>query len=178
MSDLQKYEVALDVFYQEDHATVGFVLFEDHNSAQAFKTGHIHCQKVAPYISGQFYRRELPCLLQALSVIQDPIKLIYVDANVWLDHGKMGMGKYLYDALEGQVPVIGISKSCFKEDTDVIRAVKRPSSKHPLYVSSVGIHLDDACEKVRSMHGAYRLPAMIKLADQICRETASSIVQS
>lgn len=169
LSELISYQVAFDVHYYDNFAIVGFVLFENELSSEPYKTGQIRCDSVEPYISGQFYKRELPCLLKAVEEIKEQINLIYIDANVWLDDDKKGLGKYLFDSINHTIPVIGVSKSCFNKETELIRPVHRQSSKNPLYVSSVGIELENACEKVKMMNGDFRLPKMIKLADSVCR---------
>jgi len=168
------YRVAFDVHYYEDFAIVGYVLFEDEQSSEPFKVGQVRCDSVAPYISGQFYKRELPCLLKAIEDIEVPIGLIYIDANVWLGKDRKGLGKYLFDSIGQNIPVIGVSKSCFNTDTELIRPVYRKSSKKPLYVSAIGIELENACEKVKTMNGEFRLPKMIKLADSVCRGTIAN----
>ena len=78
-------QISLDVkYHNDDYAVIGYVLFEAHQSAEAIQTGQVVHQGVAPYESGQFYKRELPCLLHALSEVPYPLSLIYIDANVWL----------------------------------------------------------------------------------------------
>jgi len=87
-----KYQVTFDVHYYEDFAFVAYVLFENEHSSEPFKTGKIRCDNIKPYVPGQFYKRELPCLLKALEAIEEPINLIYVDANVWLGDEKSAQG--------------------------------------------------------------------------------------
>jgi len=166
----ESYQVAFDVYYSKDFAIVGYVLFKDEYSSIPYKTGQVQCFDIQPYVPGQFYKRELPCLLTAMAQIDERISLIYIDANVWLSRNKKGLGKYLYDSLEPKTPVIGISKSFYSDETDVIVPVRRLSSIKPLYISSIGIDLNLACEKVKQMNGKYRLPEMIKLADKESRK--------
>lgn len=169
----KSYQVAFDVFYEDNSAMVGYVIFENALSAAPYKTGQLLCDNILPYESGAFYKRELPCILKAINAIEEKISLLYIDANVWLGKDKKGLGKLLHDALNQTIPVIGISKSCYNKDTELIKPVIRPSSTKPLYVSTIGIALDDACDMVSSMVGAYRLPKMIKLADTMSRSTIS-----
>jgi len=86
-----------------------------------------------------------------------------------LDRDQKGLGAYLYESLSQKIPVIGISKSLFNSHTDFIQSVYRPSSAKPLYISAIGIALKEACKKVETMYGLYRLPEMIKRADTLCR---------
>ncbi|MBO6515717.1 MAG: endonuclease V [Bacteroidia bacterium] len=166
------YQVALDVKYEDDNATIGYVVFEDENSLSPITEGTAQHEGVAPYVPGSFYQRELPCLLTAIDLIEEAIGLIYIDANVWLGDTEPGLGKHLYDALHGSIPIIGVSKSAYNRTTNRIQPVLRPSSSNPLYVSSVGIDLNDACLKIQQMAGSYRLPDMIKRADVLSRSEA------
>jgi len=80
------YHVAFDVYYYEDHAIIGYVLFENEQSATPYKSGQIKHSGILPYESGKFYKRELPCLLTALDHIEEPISLIYIDAKFgWIE---------------------------------------------------------------------------------------------
>lgn len=176
MNTLVYYQVAFDVYYYENFAIVGYVLFENEQSFEPFKTGQVRCDSIEPYISGEFYKRELPCLLKAIQEIKEPISLIYIDANVWLGKDKKGLGKYLFDSIDQNIPIIGVSKSCFNKKTELIQPVYRKSSKKPLYVSSIGIDIENACKKIQLMSGEFRLPKMIKLADSVCRSTIANNV--
>ena len=40
--------------------------------------------RVEPYEPGQFYKRELPCLLAVLRRVREPVDLVVVDGFVWL----------------------------------------------------------------------------------------------
>ena len=67
------------------------------------------------YISGQFYKRELPCILQIFSKVKEPIEVLVIDGYVWLDGKRMpGLGAYLYRALDEQVKIVGVAKNAFK----------------------------------------------------------------
>ena len=55
---------------------------------------------VAAYVPGQFYRRELPCLLAVFGLVRQPLEIILIDGYVWLDaQGMPGLGGHLFDAL-------------------------------------------------------------------------------
>jgi len=73
----------LDVQYNNNEnamvACIGFKNFED-NEPYYSKTHFI--EQINPYVSGEFYKRELPCLLEALKDLDD-IELIIVDGYVW-----------------------------------------------------------------------------------------------
>lgn len=124
---------------------------------------------VVPYESGKFYRRELPCLLRVLEDVRVPILAILIDGYVWLsDEGEPGLGAYLYEALGSSTPVIGVAKSRFLTARSVTE-VMRGRSMHPLYVTAVGIDGEEAAQHVRKMHGPFRVPTLIRKADQLGR---------
>ena len=163
------YQACFDVKYYVDFAIIGYVLFEDIHSTTAFKTGQFRHEKIEPYISGEFYKRELPCLLTAINQINDKISLIYIDGNVWLGDNLKGLGYYLYESLGSQVPVIGISKTSFHNSDRYVIPVVRPNSIKPIFVSAIGIETEEATKMVLEMTGEYRLPTMIKLADTMSK---------
>ncbi|MBN1843541.1 MAG: endonuclease V, partial [Deltaproteobacteria bacterium] len=51
----------------------------------------------------------------------------------------------------------------------------RGGSIHPLYVTSAGVDLQKASEKIRTMHGAHRIPTLLKRVDLLAREKAQQI---
>ena len=48
-------------------------------------------------------------------------------------------------------------------------AVVRGESKKPLYVTARGIDQTAAARWVEQMHGAYRIPTLLKLVDRLVR---------
>ena len=91
---------------------------------------------VEPYVPGQFFKRELPCLLAVLEKVREPIDQIVVDGFVSLGD-KPGLGFHLWEALDRKVAVIGVAKNHFRYATPV--EVVRGSSKRPLYVTAADI---------------------------------------
>lgn len=127
--------------------------------------------EVAPYEPGQFYKRELPCLLAVLQTLPTPPAVCVVDGYVWLgDESKPGLGAHLFNALSGTFPVIGVAKTRFAGAEPVAEVAHGAiETTRPLYVSAVGIPLADAAEHVKKMHGTFRLPTLIKRVDSLCR---------
>ncbi|WP_218965971.1 hypothetical protein [Snodgrassella communis] len=71
---------------------------------------------IAPYQSGQFYRQELPCIMALLDKIGlSTISTIVIDGYVHLADGKIGLGGYLYHALDKTIPIIGVAKKNLAE---------------------------------------------------------------
>jgi deoxyinosine 3'endonuclease (endonuclease V) len=96
--------------------------------------------------------------------------IIIVDGYVTLDNdGKIGLGGYLYNALDNKIPVIGIAKNGFAAEDNKRREVFRGESKTPLFVTSQGIDVDEIKKAVEDMSGAYRIPTLLKKLDQLTR---------
>lgn len=129
---------------------------------------------VSEYIPGEFYKRELPCILSLLDKIKgeiDEISCIIVDGFVYLDDDKKaGLGKHLYDSLEGKIPVIGVAKTNFATVQNEKKELKRGASETPLYISSVGIDIETATDLIKKMHGNYRIPTLLKKVDTLTRQ--------
>ena len=159
----------MDVHYLDDHAISAGILFSDLKCDQTILEKTVQIQDIQPYESGQFYKRELPCLTALIDSLEEMPELFIVDSFVYLDADrKPGMGAYLYEHYKGRVPVIGVAKNGFK-DNKVFREVYRGESKKPLYVTSAGIPLDEAGEMIRKMHGDFRFPTLLKKVDGLCR---------
>lgn len=161
--------LAVDVQYSEDNAKVAGVEFENWHSDKSQKEYVSLFEGVADYEPGNFFKRELPCILRLLSEHNLTPDCIIVDGFVFLDgYSKAGLGKHLFDALNGKTVVIGVAKKRFK-DIDMSFAVYRGGSQKPIYVTSIGTDLELATENIYNMHGKHRLPTLLKRVDQICR---------
>ncbi|MET1256382.1 endonuclease V [Aliikangiella maris] len=159
--------LAIDVDYRGSNAHVAGVSFSDWNDKA--KTYESTVSGIEDYVSGEFYKRELPCILSLLKEHELSPDCIFVDGYVHLDEGKPGLGKYLYEALNKEVVVIGVAKNP-RGNTMKENEVFRGDSKKPLYVTSEGIDLHRAKKIVEDMDGPFRIPKLIKLADSLCRQ--------
>lgn len=165
----------LDVHYKEGQetdavtATVAGIRFEGIKQSRILNEYTVEVNDVAPYESGQFYKREMPCLLALINQIDEPFDAIIIDGYVFLDGvSKAGLGKYLYDNLSNKKPIIGIAKNHFY-DIPEDYAVWRGISKHPLYVTSIGIEIKKAKEMISRMDGDNRMPKMVTYVDKLGR---------
>jgi deoxyribonuclease V len=95
-----------------------------------------------------------------------------IDGYVSLGTGP-GLGQHLFEALGGEIAIIGVAKSKFagSSGTEILRG----RSRRPLYITSVGIERRAACERIRSMHGPHRIPTLLKQVDQVARAHARKI---
>ena len=161
--------VALDVHYDEvkHKGTASAVVFEHWEDSIPFASYVADCSNIQPYVAGEFFKRELPCLLAVLAMVKEPLTLAIVDSYVAL--GELpGMGMRLWEALEKKIPVVGVAKTRFR--SAICTEVFRGASKTPLYVTAVGINSVEAAENVRKMHGSFRMPTMLTLADAVARK--------
>jgi deoxyribonuclease V len=158
----------LDVQYQDTTACAAGIVFRDWLDAKALEEKVIQLADIQPYESGQFFRRELPCLMAILQRLPK-IGIVIVDGYVWLEgEGKPALGACLYDALAGQATVIGVAKTKFRGAHGVCE-ITRGRSRRPLFISAAGMHPEEAAKHVRSMDGDYRIPTLLARADYLCR---------
>jgi deoxyribonuclease V len=160
----------VDVDYRDPGAVAACVLFRAWEDATAAAELVERIGAVAEYVPGQFYRRELPCLLAVLARVPGPLAAVVVDSYVWLqDEQTPGLGGHLFAALGGRVPVIGVAKTRFAS-AGTAREVCRGASRRPLYVTAAGMDPDEAAARVAAMHGPFRLPTLLQRVDRLCRE--------
>jgi deoxyribonuclease V len=162
--------LAVDVHYHEDCAQVAGILFWDWRDVWPAAERGLECEAAGAYQPGEFFRRELPCIERLLQEINEPLECIVVDGFVYLGRERRaGLGKYVFDALNGQVPVIGVAKTAYR-DTPKTTQVFRGRSKRPLYVTAAGISDELARECILTMHGEHRIPTLLQRVDRLCRQ--------
>jgi deoxyribonuclease V len=162
----------LDVGYKGAGARAACVLADSWESASPNSTYVQDIDAVERYEPGNFFRRELPCLLSALRLLPSLPDTAVVDGYVWLSSKRRpGLGAYLYEALGRCVPVIGIAKTAFvgAQSCDAVAPVLRGNSRKPLFVTAAGIELAAARQAVRRMAGKHRIPEMMRIADRLSR---------
>ncbi|HEY3571988.1 MAG TPA: endonuclease V [Thermoanaerobaculia bacterium] len=157
----------LDVDYRETIAIAAGVWLRGWIASEPELEVVTTLDEVAPYQPGEFYRRELPCLLAVLE--RGPsADVVVVDGYVWLGPGRPGLGAHLYQALGERMVVVGVAKSRFLSATDAV-PVYRGNSRSPLYVTAAGVSAEEAAGWVAGMHGDYRVPSMLRRVDQLAR---------
>lgn len=165
----------LDVDYRPNGSAVAACLgFEAWTSPRATNEWIARVPTVAPYEPGALYRRELPCLLAALEEARRAFDVIVVDAYVTLDaSGAPGLGAHLYAALHhlswgARSIVVGVAKTAYATAKTAI-PVLRGESKRPLWVSAAGMDPTVAAAHVAAMHGASRIPTLLRDVDRAAR---------
>jgi deoxyribonuclease V len=167
--------IAFDVKYDENRARAVAIIFDNWEDAAPKETIIQYIENIAEYEPGAFYKRELPCIMAILDTLDlAKFSAIVVDSYVILDDvGKLGLGGHLYEAIQRKVPVIGVAKTQFLQNTINVVEVLRGESHKPLYISALGIEMNEAAKCVRQMHGEYRFPTLLKLLDDITKEKES-----
>ena len=162
--------LTVDVYYRRDNtATVAGIVFCEWASDAIERIIVKELDKVAPYESGSFFKRELPCILSLLEDVDQPLEAIIVDGYVTLgESNKPGLGMYLYESIRRTVPVIGVAKTEFVGTPEECR-VFHGKSRRPLYVTTIGMPLTEAKTHIEKMHGKNRIPTLLKRVDEICR---------
>jgi deoxyribonuclease V len=162
---------AFDVHYLMDRgASAASVLFHDYRDAEPAAEYTLRLPSAVDYTPGQFYRRELPCILALLEQFEEAPDEMVVDGYVMLGD-RPGFGLHLFDSFGGKIPVIGVAKSRYRgsSGTEVLRG----RSRKPLYVTSAGIDPGKASESIMAMHGAHRVPTLLKRVDHLARRNAN-----
>lgn len=162
--------LSVDVDYGDAGAFIAGITFDNWAHAQETAIFTSFLGRIDDYVPGEFYRRELPCILRLLEEHAIAPETIVIDGFVYLDgHRKPGLGKHLYDALNGKVAVVGVAKKPFRgipPECELLRG----RSRKPLFITSAGMPLDVAKASIRSMHGNYRVPTLLRKTDRICRQ--------
>ena len=160
---------AVDVGYFGDEANAAALIFSRWEQDKADLAFTSKITGIASYEPGRFYLRELPCILAVLRDVSPLPDLVLIDGYVWLDESsRQGLGAHLYQALQQQCTVVGVAKSRFFTGSNVAE-VTRGRSRKPLFITCVGIDIEQAAQGVRNMHGKYRIPTLLKEADILSR---------
>ena len=164
--------LAFDTYYFDNKAktvALGFSNWSD--SIEKDNYSEI-LENIEEYKSGEFYKRELPCILSLISKIDiKKIEIIIIDGYVFVDdNSKLGLGGFLYEKLNKKIPIIGVAKTDFISLNKNKISLLRGKSKNPLFISSIGINLNEATEKIKQMSGEFRIPTLLKKLDTLTKE--------
>ncbi|AKU96580.1 Endonuclease V [Labilithrix luteola] len=165
--------VALDVDYGSERTLAAWVAFQAWGDERASGEGTMRFPPGAEdYEPGQFFRRELRYLVPLIEGLATPPEIIVVDGYVWLGKERPGLGFHLHEAIGGTT-VVGVAKRPFHENNEAV-AVLRGESKQPVFVTAIGMDVAKAADAVAHMAGEFRIPTLLKLVDQLARETVSA----
>lgn len=123
----------VDVDYRGDGAVAAALLFAAWTDAAPARELVARIPRVPDYEPGQFYKCELPCLLEVLRGVTPAC--VIIDGFVHLGRERRpGLGAHLASALG--VAVVGVAKNSFHETPAT--PVLRGASTKPLLVTAVG----------------------------------------
>lgn len=157
-----------DVHYDEPNgranaAALLFGYWTDEHPVATFTT---QSPITAPYVAGEFWKRELEPITQVLAQIPVRLSTIIIDGYATLGRDR-GLGTFLYRQFHGRVAIVGIAKNEFAEAQS--HYVRRGVSKKPLFITSVGMSPEIAGTLVAAMHGDHRLPTLVQTVDHLAR---------
>ncbi len=159
---------AVDVSYDEDNlAVAAAVVFKKFTDTEPMSRFCTRVNQFGEYIPGQFFKRELPCLLAVLTEVNEKLDTVIIDGYVMLGN-KPGLGYHLWKDLGEKVAIIGVAKTVFTNVNSV--KIFRGKSNRPLYITSIGIDPVSAAENILKMHGYHRIPKLLKQVDSLAKE--------
>lgn len=162
--------VCVDVDYRDAcvvAAAVGFSAWTD--AAAAYEIARVTAGAAPAYEPGSFYKRELPYLLDVIAACPVPPSTIVIDGFVDLGADQPGLGAHLHAALG--IAVVGVAKRPWRGGSAGV-LVLRGTSAVPLFVTAVGIDVDEAARYVAAMHGEHRTPTLLRRVDRLARDHA------
>ncbi|HSD06362.1 endonuclease V [Flavobacterium sp.] len=164
--------LAIDSYYFENKAKTVCLIFEQWNSLEINSCHSEIVSNIENYVPGEFYKRELPCIISLISKLDlTKIDFIIIDGFVYLDdNDKFGLGAYLFEKLSSKIPIIGVAKTDFISLNKNKQLLLRGKSKKPLFITSIGININEATDKIKIMNGEYRIPTLLKELDKLTKE--------
>lgn len=188
----QKKKLATDTYYYKDRAKTVGIIFNSWDDSEPETIIHswLGADKYGPYIPGEFYKRELPCIINLITEHKLDLKefdTIILDGLARLPGSSTeGLGVHLEDKITELWPdldfydrpaIMGVAKTRFGnvEDDEGTCTVLRGTAKTPFYVNTTW-HLmssAEAASHLKEMHGEHRIPTLLKLLD---RATKSDVV--
>ncbi|MCU0430299.1 MAG: endonuclease V [Cytophagaceae bacterium] len=163
---------AFDTYYFDNKAKTVCVTFETFNDSAAKNIYAEVLGNVEEYTPGEFYKRELPCIVSLCKQLPiEQLELIVIDGFVYLDDDyALGLGGRLYEALGRKIPVVGVAKSNFTGIQKLKIPIVRGESLRPLFITAIGIELSDAANLIQQMKGSFRIPDLLKTLDRFTKE--------
>lgn len=168
--------LAFDTYYSDNKAKTVCIAFNDWAGTATERVYAEVIESTEAYQPGEFYKRELPCILSLLKKITtNQVETIIIDGYVYLDdYGKAGLGGHLYNNLNYEIPVVGVAKTNFMTVNKNKEIIFRGKSARPLYITALGMNVHAAAERIRQMAGEHRIPTLLKTLDALTKEKAST----
>lgn len=166
---IRRMKLVVAVHFDGAQANAAAVAFDAWDAAEPLKTYVSLIAPVEKAVRGAVDLREVSCVMQLLREHGLTPELLLIDGFVHLDTDETpGVGRHLYEALGGSIPVVGVSKKSLpglSAQSEVLREDEAP----PLVVTCAGIDIGAAKVRLRSMHGRKRVPTLMKLAARLAK---------
>jgi len=163
-------KLALTVHFDATRARAAAVAFDAWDAPEAAKTFVTQIAQVEKPARGESDLRELHCMMQLLREHRLAPELIVIDGFVHLDADESpGLGLYLFHALGGSTPVMGIAKSSRIGLSAQFEVMREEEGAKPLTVTCAGLDIGAAKVRVRAMHGRKRVPTLMKLLGRLAK---------
>jgi deoxyribonuclease V len=158
----------LDVHYTGSLAHAAMIVFQNWDDQHPICQFEAVSTVEGEYAPGELYKRELGPLLKVLSLNRQSIETLIIDGYCILsEDGRPGLGAHLYSALDERGRIIGVAKTQFRSAPAV--RILRGASARPLYVTALGMPVQEAADGVVRMHGNFRLPTLLRAVDALAR---------
>lgn len=173
---MKNLKLAIDTYYTEENAYTVGVFFSKWDDTEPLKIIKRITKPEYPYVPGEFYKRELPCIMNLLGGVDfDSLSTIIVDGFVRIEkNGEMvsGLGEHLYDEVKDWgISVIGVAKSKFDGCENWSIPIIRKAGSKPLYVQGIGRYTDEmAASLIKGMAGPNKLPILLQRLDRETKE--------
>jgi deoxyribonuclease V len=163
---------ALDVYYRGRIAQAAAVVFAAWAAAEPLALYKHQVAIEADYVPGRFFLRELKPLEAVLDRVREALTCIIVDGYVTFGPSRPALGRFLFDRLGGRIAVIGVAKNKYGPAEGEIEIV-RGRSRRPLYITAAGMSKQAAADAIAGMHGAHRIPTLLKAADRLSKKRSA-----
>jgi deoxyribonuclease V len=138
----------VDVHYPDaGGACAGLVVASDERFTDVVEECIVWLSTVDAYQPGRFYLRELPAITAVLATT--------TSAHV---HMQIGL------------PVIGVAKTAFRTATHAVTIHRGNDAIRPLFITAVGLPVDQAAALVTAMAGPHRIPDALRHVDTLARQ--------
>ena len=161
---LNMKKIAIDAYYQDGICHVVGGIFNKWKDEHVSKFIYADVKANSEYIPGQFYKRELPGILEIIKQIDlNEFETIIIDGYVHLlepdnfsvfngyspSYIKKGLGMHLRKALEKyyesrkvgkRLEIVGIAKTLYGNENNIYGKCYRGDSKNPLYITSLNTY--------------------------------------
>lgn len=159
--------LALDTYYYSNSSLTVGIWFDDWRSNNLNRIEYSWCNHFESYVPGQFYKRELPGILDFIDLYGlNDVDIVILDGFINTPNGP-GLGLLFYESLgsPNNLNIVGIAKSYYEGIESISERVFRGNSKKPLYIQTYGLDIQEVGKKVRKMRGKNRIPKLLKILD-------------